>query len=145
MLRRRTLLTSGAAAALAPLLNRPAMAAVSVPTPLKPGARIRGVNPGTWMEPDRDLDREPTARHLAGEPTAAEAKTEGVDDADRVAPEHEAPDAAPLHGELADLGARLEGQIKASKALSAAQRALERIHREGRFTWRTPRSSCAGR
>lgn len=57
MLRRRTLLITGAAAALAPLLNRPAWAAASVLLPLKPGARIRAVNPGTWMDPDRDLDR----------------------------------------------------------------------------------------
>ena len=57
MVRRRTLLITGAAAALAPLLNRPAWAAASVLLPLKPGARIRAVNPGTWMDPDRDLDR----------------------------------------------------------------------------------------
>ena len=47
MLRRRTLLITGAAAALAPLLNRPARAAASALIPLKPGARIRAVNPGT--------------------------------------------------------------------------------------------------
>ena len=57
MVRRRMLLITGAAAALAPLLNRPARAAASALLPLKPGARIRAVNPGTWMDPDRDLDR----------------------------------------------------------------------------------------
>ena len=55
MLRRRTLLISGAAAALSPLIGRRALAARTVPRPLSRGSRIRAVNPGTWMEPDRDL------------------------------------------------------------------------------------------
>ena len=55
MLRRRTLLISGAAAALTPLLSRRAQAAMTTPKPLSRGSRIRAVNPGTWMEHDRDL------------------------------------------------------------------------------------------
>jgi len=56
MLRRRKLLISGAAAALTPLLNRMALAAAPPLAPLRPGARIRAVNPGTWIEPELDLD-----------------------------------------------------------------------------------------
>ena len=56
MLRRRKLLISGAAAALTPLLNRRAQAAAPPLAPLRPGARIRVVNPGTWIEPELDLD-----------------------------------------------------------------------------------------
>ena len=55
MLRRRKLLISGAAAALTPLLNRRAMASAPPLAPLRPGARIRAVNPGTWIEPERDF------------------------------------------------------------------------------------------
>jgi len=55
MLRRRRLLMSGAAAALTPWLTGRVMAGVSPLAPLRPGARIRAVNPGTWIEPERDL------------------------------------------------------------------------------------------
>ena len=55
MLRRRKLLISGAAAALAPFFNRKAMASAPPLAPLRPGARIRAVNPGTWIEPERDF------------------------------------------------------------------------------------------
>ena len=55
MLRRRKLLISGAAAALAPFINRRAMASAPPLAPLRPGARIRAVNPGTWIEPERDF------------------------------------------------------------------------------------------
>ena len=56
MLRRRRLLMSGAAAALMPWLMGRVMAGVSPLAPLRPGARIRAVNPGTWIEPERDLN-----------------------------------------------------------------------------------------
>ena len=56
MLRRRRLLMSGAAAALMPWLMGRVMAGVSPLAPLRTGARIRAVNPGTWIEPERDLN-----------------------------------------------------------------------------------------
>ena len=53
---RRTLLISGAAAALTPLLSCRAQPSVTQLKPLGPGSRIRAVNPGTWMDPERDLE-----------------------------------------------------------------------------------------
>ena len=55
MLRRRSLLITGAVAALAPLLPRKARAVAPTLAPLAPGSKLRAVNPGTWMDPDRDL------------------------------------------------------------------------------------------
>ena len=56
---RRTLLISGASAiastVVTALLSPRAMGAQGRLAPLKPGARIRAVNPGTWMDPDTDL------------------------------------------------------------------------------------------
>ena len=52
---RRTLLLSGASAVVTALLSTRAMGAQPRLAPLKPGARIRAVNPGTWMDPDTDL------------------------------------------------------------------------------------------
>ena len=53
---RRTLLLSGASAIVTALLSPKGMAAQRRLTPLKPGSRIRAVNPGTWMDPDTDLE-----------------------------------------------------------------------------------------
>ena len=55
MLRRRSLLITGAVAALAPLLPRKVKAEAPRLAPLGPGSRLRAVNPGTWMDPDQDL------------------------------------------------------------------------------------------
>jgi muramoyltetrapeptide carboxypeptidase len=56
---RRKLLISGASTiastAVTALLAPRAMSAQRRLAPLKPGARIRAVNPGTWMDPDTDL------------------------------------------------------------------------------------------
>ena len=56
---RRTLLISGASAiastVVTALLSPRAMGTQGRLAPLKPGARIRAVNPGTWMDPDTDL------------------------------------------------------------------------------------------
>ena len=56
---RRTLLISGASAiastVVTALLSPRAMGEQGTLAPLKPGARIRAVNPGTWMDPDTDL------------------------------------------------------------------------------------------
>ena len=52
---RRTLLISGASTVITALLSPRAMAAQHRLKPLKPGSRIRAVNPGTWMDPDTDL------------------------------------------------------------------------------------------
>ena len=56
---RRTVLISGASAiastVVTALLSPRAMGAQGRLAPLKPGARIRAVNPGTWMDPDTDL------------------------------------------------------------------------------------------
>ncbi len=54
---RRTLLISGASTIITALLSPRAMGTQRRVTPLKPGARIRAVNPGTWMDPDTDLQR----------------------------------------------------------------------------------------
>ena len=54
---RRTLLISGASTIITALLSPRAMAAQRRLKPLKPGSRIRAVNPGTWMDPDTDLQR----------------------------------------------------------------------------------------
>ena len=56
---RRSLLITGAAAALAALTANRSIAsgpgAAGWPRPLREGSRLRAVNPGTWMDPDRDL------------------------------------------------------------------------------------------
>ena len=52
---RRALLLSGASALITTLFAPRALASQGGLAPLKPGARIRAVNPGTWMEPDTDL------------------------------------------------------------------------------------------
>ena len=56
---RRTLLISGASAiastVVTALLSPRATGTQGRLAPLKPGARIRAVNPGTWMDPDTDL------------------------------------------------------------------------------------------
>ncbi|MCB4406301.1 LD-carboxypeptidase [Synechococcus sp. MU1642] len=52
---RRTLLISGASTVITALLSPLGMAAQRRLKPLKPGSRIRTVNPGTWMDPDTDL------------------------------------------------------------------------------------------
>ncbi len=56
---RRTLLISGASTiastVVTALLSPRAMSGQRRLAPLKPGARIRAVNPGTWMDPDTDL------------------------------------------------------------------------------------------
>ena len=49
---RRTLLISGASTIITALLSPRAMTAQRRLKPLKPGSRIRAVNPGTWMDPD---------------------------------------------------------------------------------------------
>ena len=54
---RRTLLISGVSTIITALLSPRAMGTQRRVTPLKPGARIRAVNPGTWMDPDTDLQR----------------------------------------------------------------------------------------
>ena len=52
---RRSLLISGASTAITALLSPMARGAERGLAPLKPGARIRAVNPGTWMDPETDL------------------------------------------------------------------------------------------
>lgn len=56
---RRSLLITGAAAALAAFSQRQARAfqsrRLASPSPLRRGARLRAVNPGTWMDPNADL------------------------------------------------------------------------------------------
>ena len=52
---RRTLLISGASTILTALLSPRAMAGQRRLKPLKPGSRIRAMNPGTWMDRDTDL------------------------------------------------------------------------------------------
>ena len=52
---RRTLLLSGASTVITALVSPKAIGAQRGLAPLKPGARIRAVNPGTWMDPDTDL------------------------------------------------------------------------------------------
>ncbi len=55
-MRRRSLLATGAAALVAGLLpNRGLAASRLICPPLRPGARLRAVNPGTWLDPDNDL------------------------------------------------------------------------------------------
>ena len=55
-MRRRSLLATGAAALVAGLLpNRGVAANRLICPPLRPGARLRAVNPGTWLDPDNDL------------------------------------------------------------------------------------------
>ena len=60
MIQRRSLLISGATAALGALLggraNAPARASVPNLPPLRKGSRLRAVNPGTWIEPDTRFD-----------------------------------------------------------------------------------------
>ena len=55
MATRRTLLLSGASTIITALLPPRAMAVQRRLKPLKPGSRIRAVNPGTWMDPAIDL------------------------------------------------------------------------------------------
>ena len=52
---RRTLLLSGASTVVTTLLCPKAMGVQRGLSPLRPGARIRAVNPGTWMDPEIDL------------------------------------------------------------------------------------------
>ena len=52
---RRALLLSGASALITTLFAPRALASQGGLAPLKPGARIRAVNPGTWMDPDTNL------------------------------------------------------------------------------------------
>lgn len=67
MLNRRSLLVTGAAAAMATLL--PSLGASATlgqsPAPLRPGSRLRAVNPGTWLDPESTLD--PLIRRCADE------------------------------------------------------------------------------
>ena len=56
MIQRRSLLISGATTALGALLSGKATASTKASTPhlppLRKGARLRAINPGTWIEPD---------------------------------------------------------------------------------------------
>ena len=52
---RRTLLISAASAVVTALLPHRAIGTQRALAPLRPGARIRAVNPGTWMDPETDL------------------------------------------------------------------------------------------
>ncbi|WP_392349292.1 LD-carboxypeptidase [Parasynechococcus sp.] len=70
MLSRRSLLLTGAAAAVAtfgPSLGATAALGQSLPPlkPLRPGSRLRAVNPGTWLDPGSDL--EPLVRSFAAQ------------------------------------------------------------------------------
>ncbi|WP_198005229.1 LD-carboxypeptidase, partial [Synechococcus sp. WH 5701] len=60
MIQRRSLLISGATAALGALLeghaNIPAKASTPRLPPLRQGSRLRAVNPGTWIEPETTFD-----------------------------------------------------------------------------------------
>ena len=60
MIQRRSLLISGATAALGALLgghtNAPARASTAQLPPLRKGSRLRAVNPGTWIEPETTFD-----------------------------------------------------------------------------------------
>jgi muramoyltetrapeptide carboxypeptidase len=60
MIQRRSLLISGATTALGALLSGKATASTRGSTPhlppLRKGARLRAINPGTWIEPDAALD-----------------------------------------------------------------------------------------
>ena len=60
MIQRRSLLISGANAALGLLLgghtSAPARASTAQLPPLRKGSRLRAVNPGTWIEPDTTFD-----------------------------------------------------------------------------------------
>ena len=60
MMQRRSLLISGATAALGMLLGGRASSSAGASTPhlppLRKGARLRAVNPGTWIEPDTAFD-----------------------------------------------------------------------------------------
>ncbi len=53
---RRTLLISGASTIITALLSPRTVAAQRRLRPLKPGSRIRAVNPCTWMDPETDLE-----------------------------------------------------------------------------------------
>ena len=55
MLHRRSLLVAGAATALSAMLAPLRAASVQALPPLRPGSRLRAVNPGTWLDPDSDL------------------------------------------------------------------------------------------
>ena len=60
MIQRRSLLISGATTALGALLSGEATASTRGSTPhlppLRKGARLRAINPGTWIEPDTAFD-----------------------------------------------------------------------------------------
>jgi muramoyltetrapeptide carboxypeptidase len=60
MIQRRSLLISGATTALGALLSGKATASTRGSTPhlppLRKGARLRAINPGTWIEPDTAFD-----------------------------------------------------------------------------------------
>ena len=60
MVQRRSLLISGATTALGALLSGKATASTRGSTPhlppLRKGARLRAINPGTWIEPDTAFD-----------------------------------------------------------------------------------------
>ena len=53
---RRTLLISGASTVITALVSPSALAGQRRLRLLKPGSRIRAVNPGTWMDPETDLE-----------------------------------------------------------------------------------------
>jgi muramoyltetrapeptide carboxypeptidase len=59
MLNRRSLLISGATAAMAALLPHRSQDSradgLNRPAPLRRGSRLRAVNPGTWMDPEMDF------------------------------------------------------------------------------------------
>ena len=60
MIQRRSLLISGATTALGALISGKATASTRGSTPhlppLRKGARLRAINPGTWIEPDTAFD-----------------------------------------------------------------------------------------
>ena len=60
MIQRRSLLISGATTALGALISGKATASTRGSTPhlppLRKGARLRAINPGTWIEPDKAFD-----------------------------------------------------------------------------------------
>ena len=65
MLHRRSLLVTGAAAALSAMLSPVRAAQHQSLQPLRRGSRLRAVNPGTWLDPDSDLS--PLVRSCAAE------------------------------------------------------------------------------
>ena len=53
---RRPLLISGASTVITALVSPSALAVQRRLRPLKPGSRIRALNPGTWIDPETDLE-----------------------------------------------------------------------------------------